>query len=69
MVVHKAEVESSSTTMEELIETVAELMENVIQLSVAIAQLQKTLLRMDIRITNLENNRDASRDGGNIRNQ
>ena len=45
MVHKKAEVESSSTTMENLIETVVELTENIAQLSTMIAQLQETLFK------------------------
>ena len=58
--------------MEELIGIVAELSRNVAQLSAMVDQLQETFVRMDTRITNLENNQHANNyggDGGNIQNQ
>lgn len=53
-------------TIENLTRTVVELSKNITELSAAIAQLQENLLRMDTRITHLENNwcSDVNQDDG-----
>lgn len=60
------EVESSSNNDDELRGTVADLSINVNQLSTMMVQMQDTLARIEIRLTNLENNQheDNHRDDG-----
>ena len=74
MAVHKkkAEIESSSTSVEDLLGTIMGLSENVNQQSTMMVQIQKTLERMETRIANLESKQCADNHQDcreNIRNQ